>query len=82
MPDVSGFDATSTIRHIEASRGSRQSHIVALTSLTSDKDRRAARFAGADEFFTKPAGVETVKGIIDKWVAELKVYSELDGRNA
>lgn len=80
MPDVSGFDATSTIRHVEASRGSRQSHIVALTSLTSDKDRRASNLAGADEFFTKPAGLKTVKDIIDKWDAEQKPSSALDGQ--
>lgn len=53
---------------------------MALTSLTSDKDRRAAKLAGADEFFTKPAGLKTVKDIIDKWDAEQKPSSALDGQ--
>jgi CheY-like chemotaxis protein len=41
--------------------------VVALTGLVSDKDRRAAENAGTDVYITKPAGLKTIKEVIDKW---------------
>jgi CheY-like chemotaxis protein len=68
MPEVSGFDATSAIRQIEkASDHDHRSYIVALTGLVSDKDRNAAYEAGVDDYVTKPAGLDNVRGIIDTW---------------
>jgi CheY-like chemotaxis protein len=68
MPQVSGFDAISAIRRIEDSRSDgNRSQIVALTGLVSDKDRRAAEDAGTDLYITKPAGLKTIKEVIDKW---------------
>lgn len=67
MPEVSGFDATSAIRRWEHSRGSKRSHIVALTGLISNKDRKAAELAGTDEYITKPAGLQTIKDVIERW---------------
>ena len=68
MPQVSGFDAISAIRRIEDSRSDgNRSQIVALTGLVSDKDRRAAEDAGTDLYTTKPAGLKTIKEVIDKW---------------
>jgi CheY-like chemotaxis protein len=68
MPQVSGFDAISAIRRIEDSRSDGNcSQIVALTGLVSDKDRRAAEDAGTDLYITKPAGLKTIKEVIDKW---------------
>jgi CheY-like chemotaxis protein len=68
MPEISGFEATSAIRCIEGSRsGGKRSQIVALTGLVSDKDRRAAENAGTDGYITKPAGLKTIKEVIDKW---------------
>jgi CheY-like chemotaxis protein len=68
MPEVSGFDATSAIREIEkASDHDHRAYIVALTGLVSDKDRNAAYEAGVDDYVTKPAGLDKVRSIIDKW---------------
>lgn len=73
MPDISGFDAISAIRRTEASTtNGKRSYIVALTGLTSDKDRQAAMLAGADEYITKPAGLQNVRDVIDKWNSEPK----------
>lgn len=72
MPEISGFEATSAIRRVEGSRSDgKRSQIVALTGLVSDKDRRAAELAGTDEYITKPAGLKTVKEVIDKWDLEV-----------
>jgi CheY-like chemotaxis protein len=68
MPEVSGFDATSSIRQIEKdSDGDHRAYIVALTGLVSDKDRHAAFEAGVDDYVTKPAGLRNVRGIIEAW---------------
>jgi CheY-like chemotaxis protein len=68
MPDVSGFDATSSIRQIEKdSDGDHRAYIVALTGLVSDKDKTAAFEAGVDDYVTKPAGLRNVRGIIEAW---------------
>jgi CheY-like chemotaxis protein len=68
MPEVSGFDATRSIRQIERdSDGDHRAYIVALTGLVSDKDRSAAYEAGVDDYVTKPAGLRNVRGIIEAW---------------
>ncbi|GAB7334581.1 hypothetical protein MBLNU13_g06560t1 [Cladosporium sp. NU13] len=68
MPEVSSFEATSTIREIEnASDVDRKANIVALTGLASDKDRSAAHEAGVDDYVTKPAGLQKAHGIIEAW---------------
>lgn len=72
MPEVSGFDATSAIRRIEDSTGGKRTYIAALTGLVSDKDRKAAEFAGTDEYITKPTGRKNVKAVIDQWKSQLE----------
>ena len=68
MPEVSGFEATSTIREIEKnSSRNHRAYIVALTGLVSDKDRSAAHEAGVDDYVTKPAGLQKVRNIIETW---------------
>lgn len=68
MPEVSGFEATSTIREIEKTSSiGHKAYIVALTGLVSDKDRSAAHEAGVDDYVTKPAGLQKVRGIIEAW---------------
>ena len=68
MPEVSGFEATSTIREIEkTSDVNHKAYIVALTGLVSEKDRSAAREAGVDDYVTKPAGLQKVRDIIEAW---------------
>jgi len=68
MPEVSGFGTTAVIRRSEALSGTaKKVHVAALTSLVSDKDRRAAHIAGVDEYITKPAGREQVQAVITRW---------------
>jgi len=82
MPEVTGFDATSTIRQIEKdSDHGQRAYIVALTGLSSDKDRNAAFEAGVDDYVTKPAGLDKVRSIIDTW-RKRKSDGENDGDGA
>ena len=50
MPNMSGIEATETIR----ASGVQQPHIVALTANAFEAERRACLQAGMDDFLTKP----------------------------
>jgi CheY-like chemotaxis protein len=72
MPEVSGFDATATIRRMEDTATDKRAYIVALTGLVSDKDRDAAGRAGVDDYVTKPAGLKNVEAVIKTWETDWK----------
>lgn len=75
MPEVSGFDATAAIRRMENLTSNERAYIVALSGLVSDKDRDAAFAAGVDDFITKPAGVQNVKGAVTTWESNSRYAS-------
>lgn len=63
-----GFQATFTIRQRESQQsGVPRVYIVALTGLVSGKDRAAAFDAGVDDYYTKPAGVKSVRDVLAEW---------------
>lgn len=73
MPEISGFDATATIRGMEkSSMTGKRAYIVALTGLVSDKDRAAAATVGVDDYVTKPAGLKNVQAVIKSWETNWK----------
>ena len=74
MPEVSGFDATASIRYMENAMVGMESYIVALTGLVSDKDRAAAATAGVDDYVTKPAGLKNVQDVITTWETQRKAW--------
>jgi len=53
MPNVDGYEATTLIREIERTRGTRIP-IVAMTANASESDREACLAAGMDDFVSKP----------------------------
>jgi len=57
MPVMDGFQATQTIRQLEAERKLMRTPIIALTALAMRGDRERCIAAGCDEYMTKP--VET-----------------------
>lgn len=68
MPDCDGFEATATIRKLEAEDSlSRRAEIIALTGLVSAKDQDAAFEAGVDKYLTKPAKIKDVRDRINAW---------------
>jgi signal transduction histidine kinase/ActR/RegA family two-component response regulator len=72
MPEVSGFDATATVRRMEESSNGKRAYIVALTGLVSDKDRNAAATAGVDDYVTKPAGLKNIQAVTKAWETNWK----------
>lgn len=67
MPEVSGFEATSTIREIEK-QSSGHIPIVALTAhaLVGDKEKCLA--SGMDDYLTKPLSYESLEKSISKYL--------------
>ncbi len=53
LPDMSGYEVAATVR----ARFGKACRIVALTGLTGDHDRNAARRAGCDAFVVKPCDI-------------------------
>lgn len=70
MPECDGYEATSTIRQIEAELGDKdlpRLPICAVTANAYEKDRLDCYNAGMDEFITKPILVDKIKELIYKW---------------
>ena len=59
MPEMDGLEATKIIRQ----RWHQNSKIIVVTSLTNCQD--ACLDAGADDFLTKPLGIETLRKAIE-----------------
>jgi len=59
MPEMDGLEATKTIRR----RGFQDPRIIVVTSL--DNYREICLAAGADDFLTKPLGIEKLRAAIE-----------------
>lgn len=69
MPGLDGFDATRTIRAIEAEAGSGRVPIVAFTANVMASDRQQCFEAGMDDYLAKPAGRAHIDDIVNRWLA-------------
>jgi two-component system, sensor histidine kinase len=67
MPGIDGFDATGAIRTREQKSGVR-TPIVGLTAQAMDGDRERCLLAGMDDYVSKPATLDKLAGILQKWV--------------
>lgn len=62
MPGLSGLNASISIRNLDSSV--RNAYIVATTGQVFDRDQRAAREAGMDDFLAKPYNFNKVNEIL------------------
>jgi CheY-like chemotaxis protein len=67
MPGIDGFDATAAIRTREQKSGFR-TPIVGLTAQAMDGDRERCLLAGMDDYVSKPATLDKLEEILQKWV--------------
>ena len=67
MPEMDGFQATATIRSLEAGTG-RHTPIVAMTANTLPADIERAKIAGMDDHLPKPLTLETLSGRLEQWL--------------
>jgi len=67
MPILDGYQATELIRQFEAEKKCSPTPIVALTANTYPEDQQRCLAVGMDEFIAKPAKVETVAAMLNKF---------------
>ncbi len=69
LPDMNGFEATKTIRALEADSGHRVP-IVGLVADVLSEYREACLTVGMDDCLTKPVSPDHVAGMIEKWLGD------------
>ena len=69
MPLMDGFEATRTIRTLEAQSG-KHTTIVAITAQASATDRAACLAAGMDDYLTKPITSKKLGELLEKWISQ------------
>lgn len=66
MPEMDGFQATLELRRIEGD--GRRTPVVAMTAGVLAEDRERCRAAGMDDFVAKPIDLDTLAGVLARWV--------------
>ncbi len=71
MPELDGFDATATIRRLEA-EGTLQGRvpILALTANAIEGDRQRCLQAGMDDYLSKPVRADALLARIEHWLTQ------------
>jgi signal transduction histidine kinase/CheY-like chemotaxis protein/HPt (histidine-containing phosphotransfer) domain-containing protein len=67
MPEIDGFEASSTIRRNEENSG-RHIPIVAMTANAVKGDRERCLAAGMDDYISKPVDPDELKRILERWL--------------
>jgi CheY-like chemotaxis protein len=67
MPEMDGFEATVAIRKLEETSGT-YTPIIAVTALTTPRDRQLCLEAGMDDYIPKPIEKDLLKVKIDQWL--------------
>jgi signal transduction histidine kinase/CheY-like chemotaxis protein len=65
MPGVDGYEATRLLR--EAESGRRRVPVIALTAHAGETDRARCLAAGMDDYLSKPATLEDLASLLDRW---------------
>jgi PAS domain S-box-containing protein len=66
MPEMDGYELTAAIRAEE--HKVRHSVIIALTANTLKGEAQHCQNAGMDDYLSKPAPLESLKAMLDKWL--------------
>jgi CheY-like chemotaxis protein len=65
---MDGYELTTAIRALEKERGREPVPIVALTANALKDEAERCRSVGMNDYLTKPAGLEEVKSVLEKWL--------------
>ena len=69
MPEMDGFEATRTLRTLEAEGGRARIPVIALTANALEGDRERCLNAGMDDYLAKPYKPEHLKNMLNTWSA-------------
>ncbi|HEY9868539.1 MAG TPA: response regulator, partial [Candidatus Obscuribacterales bacterium] len=67
MPEMDGFEATRRIRQKEVQSG-RRTPIIGLTAEAMEGARERCLAAGMDDYISKPATLDRLREVIEKWI--------------
>ena len=73
MPVMDGFEATRTIREIEARRGGKYTPVIALTASTFPGLREKCLSAGMNDYIMKPFRISDMRRVLARWLPGLKI---------
>ncbi len=68
LPGMDGYQTTAVIRDAASSVRNHNVPIVAMTANALQEDRRLCIDAGMDDYLAKPIQMETVGGVLKKWL--------------
>ena len=69
MPEMDGYEATRQIRAGIAGKNYQSIPIIAMTAYAMQGDREKCLTVGMDDYMSKPINFQTVKEIMEKWLA-------------
>ncbi len=72
MPEMDGFEATRSIRSLEARNGLKRTPVIALTAHVMENDRKRCTDAGMDDYLPKPIAMDPLTAMLEKWLSMTK----------
>ncbi|MEQ1621186.1 MAG: response regulator [Methylococcales bacterium] len=70
MPVMDGYEATTTVRHREATQNLARVPVVALTAHAAVGERNKCLSVGMDDFISKPISQLELKQVLARWLVE------------
>jgi signal transduction histidine kinase/CheY-like chemotaxis protein len=67
MPKMDGFDASQTIRKLEAKYSTQRVPVIALTAHSMDEQREHCKTSGMNDVLCKPIDLKALKNILEKY---------------
>ena len=68
MPEMDGYELAAAIRSLEKGMGREPVPIVALTANALKDEADRCQSVGMNDYLTKPAGLEEVRTVLEKWL--------------
>ncbi len=69
LPGMDGLETTRRLRSTEASNNAPRVPVIALTARAMAADVEACLDAGADDHVAKPASLDTLRSVLNRWTA-------------
>ncbi len=67
MPELDGYRAAQMIREYESKHNWERTPVIAMTAQAMPGDRERCFQAGMDDYVSKPAKLETVELMLERW---------------
>ena len=78
MPQMDGYEASTSIRAGEAGSDNKVVPIIAMTANAMEGDKEKCIAAGMDDYISKPIDVNVLKNLLKKWLLDKAVESDVE----